>query len=176
MLLLLLKSKAGQFESCLCVVEVTVMAVSIQGLFETHITVKNLTTSIAFYRDIVGLSLAYFLPERRVAFFWIGGSGQSMLGVWEVSDAPNAMRLHLAFTSTVEQILAAPSALQAIGVVPKGFYGEPVKEPVVIGWMPAISLYFTDPDGHLLEYLAMLPQQPCPEVGIVPYSQWQAQQ
>ncbi|MBV8885578.1 MAG: hypothetical protein JO235_16505 [Chroococcidiopsidaceae cyanobacterium CP_BM_RX_35] len=42
--------------------------------------------------------------------------------------------------------------------------------------MPAISLYFTDPDGHLLEYLAMLPQEPCPDVGVVPYSQWQAMQ
>lgn len=99
-----------------------------------------------------------------------------MLGVWEVGDAPSGMRLHLAFTNTVEQVLAAVSALKAIGVVPKGFYGEPVEEPVVIGWMPAISLYFTDPDGHLLEYLAMLPQQPCPEAGIIPYSEWQAMQ
>ncbi len=152
------------------------MGVSIQGLFETHLTVRNLATSVAFYQDIVGLSLAYFLPERRVAFFWIGGRGQAMLGVWEVGDAPNGIRLHLAFTSTVEQVLAAVSALKAIGVVPKGFYGEPVEEPIVIGWMPAISLYFTDPDGHLLEYLAMLPQQPCPEVGIIPYSKWQSMQ
>ena len=42
--------------------------------------------------------------------------------------------------------------------------------------MPAISLYFTDPDGHLLEYLAMLPQEPSPDIGVVPYSQWQAMQ
>lgn len=152
------------------------MGVSIQGLFETHLTVRNLTTSIAFYQDVVGLSVAHNLPERRVAFFWIGERGQSMLGLWEVGDAPNGMRLHLAFTSTIEQVLTAPSALKALGVVPKGFYGEPVEEPVVIGWMPAISLYFTDPDGHLLEYLAMLPHQPCPEAGIVPYSQWQATQ
>lgn len=152
------------------------MEVSIQGLFETHLTVRNLTASIAFYRDTVGLELAYLLPERHVAFFWIGGRGQAMLGLWEVGDAPNGMRLHLAFTSTVEQVLAAPSALKALNVVPKGFDGEPVEEPVVIGWMPAISLYFTDPDGHLLEYLAMLPQEPCPQAGVLPYSQWQTMQ
>ncbi len=152
------------------------MGVSIQSLFETHLTVRNLATSVAFYQDIVGLELAYLLPERRVAFFWIGKRGHAMLGVWEVGDAPNGMRLHLAFTSTIDQILAAPSALKAIGVVPKGFSGEPVEEPVVIGWMPAISLYFTDPDGHLLEYIAMLPQQPCPEAGVIPYSKWQIMQ
>lgn len=150
------------------------MGVSTLGLFETHLTVKHLETSVAFYRDIVGLKVAYLLPERRVAFFWIGGRGHSMLGVWEVGDAPNRMCLHTAFTSTVEQVLAAPSALKAVGVVPKGFYGEPVVEPVVIGWMPALSLYFTDPDGNLLEYLAMLPQQARPEVGIIPYSEWEA--
>lgn len=99
-----------------------------------------------------------------------------MLGLWEVGNGPNGMRLHLAFTSTVEQVLAAGSALKAVGVVPRGFYGEPVEEPVVIGWMPAISLYFHDPDEHLLEYLAMLPQQPRPEVGIISYSEWEAMQ
>ncbi|WP_289500991.1 hypothetical protein [Gloeocapsopsis sp. IPPAS B-1203] len=42
------------------------MVVSIQGLFETHLTVKHLDTSIAFYRDTVGLELAYVLPERQL--------------------------------------------------------------------------------------------------------------
>jgi lactoylglutathione lyase len=156
--------------------EVFVLVISTLRLFETHLTVKHLETSVAFYRDVVGLEMAYLLAERRVAFFWIGGRGHSMLGVWEVGDAPNGMRLHIAFTSTVELILTAPSALKAVGVVPKGFYGEPVEEPVVIGWMPALSLYFTDPDGHLLEYLAMLPQEPQPEVGIISYSEWKAKQ
>ena len=48
----------------------------------------------------------------------------------------------------------------------------PAGEPVVFGWMPALSIYFTDPDGHLLEYLAMLPDSPRPEAGVVPYSDW----
>jgi lactoylglutathione lyase len=42
----------------------------------------------------------------------------------------------------------------------------------VTGWMPALSLYFTDPGGDLLEHLAMLPEAPRPELGVVPYSQW----
>jgi lactoylglutathione lyase len=148
--------------------------VPIQGLFETHLTVRQLEVSISFYRDVVGLELAYLLPERRVAFFWIAGRGTAMLGLWEVGTAPNSMRLHLAFRSTVAGILAAPGVLIAAGVAPLGFHGEQVDEAVVIGWMPALSLYFKDPDGHSLEYLAMLADEPRPELGIVSYSQWRS--
>jgi hypothetical protein len=34
----------------------------------------------------------------------------------------------------------------------------------VIGWMPAAALYFRAPDGHLLEYLAMLEEDPKPDL------------
>jgi hypothetical protein len=38
--------------------------------------------------------------------------------------------------------------------------------------MPAAAVYFRDPDGHLLEYLAMLDEAPKPDLGIVPWSEW----
>jgi lactoylglutathione lyase len=38
--------------------------------------------------------------------------------------------------------------------------------------MPAVSVYFADPDDHLLEYLAMLPDEPRPDIGVVTYSEW----
>jgi lactoylglutathione lyase len=44
----------------------------------------------------------------------------------------------------------------------------------VIGWMPAAAVYFEDPDGHLLEYLAMLDEAPRPEAGVVGWSEWSA--
>jgi lactoylglutathione lyase len=50
--------------------------------------------------------------------------------------------------------------------------GEPASEPSVIGWMPAAAVYFRDPDGHMLEYLAMLDEPPRPEVGITTWSDW----
>lgn len=144
----------------------------IHDLFETHLTVARLEPAVAFYRDVVGLELAHRVPERNAAFFWIGHHGHAMLGLWEVGTAPLGIRQHLAFTSTVDHILTAPEVLKAAGVQPRGILGQPVNEPVVIGWMPAISLYFLDPDGHLLEYLAMLPDRPDPDAGVVPYSQW----
>ena len=55
--------------------------ICIQGLYETHLTVTDLERSIDFYRDIVGLELAHTIPERNVAFFWIGSRETSMLGL-----------------------------------------------------------------------------------------------
>ena len=144
------------------------------SLFETHLNVRDLDVSIAFYRDVVGLELAYRLEERRVAFFWIGGRGHAMLGLWSGDASPNVMRLHIAFSLDLEAVVAAPAALRAAGVELLDFFGQPTTEPSVIGWMPAASVFFHDPDGHLLEYLAMLPHEPRPQAGIVPYGGWLA--
>ena len=148
----------------------------IRSLFETHLTVRDLPKSIAFYQNVVGLELAYELPARNVAFMWIGGRGKAMLGLWGAGSSPISLKLHLAFDVALADILAAPNKLRTAGVTPLGFNGEEVHEPVVIAWMPAASLYFQDPDGHSLEYLAILPDAPQPESGIVSYSQWQTTQ
>jgi lactoylglutathione lyase len=145
-----------------------------QALFETHLDVRDLERSIAFYRDVVGLESAFRLPERHVAFFGIGGRGHSMLGLWSGSSSPNAARLHTAFALDLDAVLASPSILRRSGAEPLNFNGRPATEPSVIGWMPAASVFFNDPDGHLLEYLAMLPHQPRPEAGVVPYGEWLA--
>jgi len=55
--------------------------IPIEGLFETHISVRDLERPIAFYRDLVELDLGIVQPERRAAFFWAGGRARSMLGV-----------------------------------------------------------------------------------------------
>jgi lactoylglutathione lyase len=83
------------------------------------------------------------------------------------------MRVHLAFTCEPADVVAAPDRLRALGVEPLGFDREPVDEPVVLAWMPAVALYFNDLDGNLLEYLGMLPDKPRPDLGVVSYSQWQ---
>jgi lactoylglutathione lyase len=95
-----------------------------------------------------------------------------MLGLWEAGSAPNTMRLHIAFACALADVLDAPARLRQYGVAPLGFVGEPAGEPVVIGWMPAATIFFRDPDGHLLEYVAMLADAPRPEMGVVPYSVW----
>jgi lactoylglutathione lyase len=39
--------------------------------------------------------------------------------------------------------------------------------------MPAIAIYFDDPDGNVLEFIAVLPGEAKPELGIVSYKEWQ---
>ena len=83
------------------------------------------------------------------------------------------MTLHVAFDVALDDLLEAPARLRAQDVTPLSFFGEETDEPSVIGWMPAAAVYFRDPDGHLLEYLAMLDEEPDPDRGIVAWSEWQ---
>ena len=39
---------------------------------------------------------------------------------------------------------------------------------------PAERVYFDDPDGHSLEFIALLDDPPRAELGTVPLSQWRA--
>lgn len=144
------------------------------GLFEVHLPVADLDRAIAFYGDVLGLPLAHRVPERQAAFFWIPSRGDAMLGLWGAGFGPQHVALHVAFRTSVSGVMDAVSALRRAGVMPLGFDGAPAAEPVVMGWMPAVSIYFRDPDGHLLEYLAMLPEPPRPDVAVVSWSEWQA--
>jgi lactoylglutathione lyase len=147
-------------------------SIPVGGLFETHLTVSDLSRSMAFYRDVVGLSLALELPERGAAFFWIGRPGESMLGLWSLGSAPVGLSLHVAFRAALDDVLAACDRLRDLGVTPLSFFADETTEPSVIGWMPAAAVYLHDPDGHLLEYLAMLDEPPRPDAGILPWSAW----
>ncbi len=146
----------------------------IQGLFETHLTVSDLTRSVAFYRDVVGLPLALELPERGAAFFWIPRPGDGLLGLWSLGSAPIGLSLHVAFAASAADVMAACGRLRSLGVIPLSFFGTETDEPSVIAWMPAAAVYFRDPDGHLLEYLAMLDSEPDADGGIVRWSEWAA--
>jgi len=54
----------------------------------------------------------------------------------------------------------------------ENFLGEKTIEPSVIGWMPSAQLYFRDPDGHSVEFIALLDDTPDPNF-IGPLSAWQ---
>jgi lactoylglutathione lyase len=148
--------------------------ISVKGLYETHLTVSDLNRSIDFYRDVVGLELAHIIEERNVAFLWIGGREKSMLGLWSIQSSPMRMRLHIAFHTTLDQVVEAPAYLRSKGIVPRSGGGESeIHEPIVFPWMPAASVYFDDPDGHSLEYIAILPGESRPEIpGIMTFSEW----
>jgi lactoylglutathione lyase len=125
---------------------------AIQGLFETHLTVRDLERSLTFYRDRLGLTVAHRVPARDAAFLWLGAPGRAMLGLWGVGSAPLGLQLHLAFTVALDDVVAAPARLRALGITPLSFGGEPTGRTGGAGVGRRCGST-SDPDGHSLEYL-----------------------
>jgi lactoylglutathione lyase len=145
-------------------------------LYETHIPVASTTISEAFYREVVGLPFAYRGADRDIVFLWVGGKEKGMLGLWgpttfygkkDGADPPR----HFAFAVTFEELLRVIGRLQERGIETTGFGGKPTREPTVIGWMPSAQIYFRDPDGHMLEYIAILDDPPDASFH-GPFSEW----
>ena len=113
------------------------------GLYEVAIRVKDLPTSEAFYREILELEVGV-RDERRKWLFLRAGGQAGMLVLQE--DKGTWPTQHFAFTVRETDLEAAAATLQKRGVAVKG--------PVFHEWMPARSIYFSDPDGHDLELCA----------------------
>jgi catechol 2,3-dioxygenase-like lactoylglutathione lyase family enzyme len=144
----------------------------IKGLYETHLFVENLERSIAFYETILGLKQCYFEEDRRAAFFWIGQPKEAMLGLWEKPKAEIDKR-HFAFRCDKEYILnKSVGFLKGHNLKPYNFLQDGTERPMVFAWMPAIAIYFDDPDGHSLEFIAILEGNSRPELGVVSYKEW----
>jgi lactoylglutathione lyase len=73
---------------------------------------------------------------------------------------------------SLPELLGSGKQLAAKGIKCQNFHGENTTEPSVMGWMPSAQLYFQDPDGHCLEFIALLDDAPDPGF-IGPLSVWQ---
>jgi lactoylglutathione lyase len=146
-------------------------------LYETHISVANTTVAEKFYREIVGLRLAHRDLSRDIVFLWATSRDQGMLGLWGPGTAygpgnGSHFKQHLAFVVTLPELFRATKSLQRNGIETLGFWGGKASEPTVIGWMPSAQIYFRDPDEHVLEFIAILGEEP--DAGFNgPYSEWQ---
>jgi lactoylglutathione lyase len=95
-----------------------------------------------------------------------------MLGLWE-APGPLSLHLHFALRMAQADVLSAVAPLRAAGVTPLDNEGNPTETPIIYAWMPAVALFFRDPDGHSVEFISMLPGVPRPDLGVVPWPQWQ---
>ena len=109
-------------------------------IFETHVKTTNLRQAMEFYGDVLGLEEAYHLPQRQVTFYWIGGAGNAMLGVWEVPEE-RWHSSHFAWEITEDAIEPAIERLNAAGIQVNDFFGNGSNDPSVHAWMqpPASS-------------------------------------
>jgi lactoylglutathione lyase len=103
--------------------------IPIHGLFEAHLTLSHLQRSMAFSGETLGLNLAAVFPDRRAAFYWTVGAGESMPGIWETGASPQRMRPHIAFKVGLSDLLEAPQRLRAANIIPLDFMGNPAEEP-----------------------------------------------
>ena len=146
----------------------------IKGLYETHLNVENLEKSVAFYTNVLKLKQCRFEEERRLAFFWIGEDKQAMLGLWETPKEEIDLR-HFAFECDAEWIRhESVNFLKSHKLNFWNFLQENNEIPMVFCWVPAISIYFNDPDGHYLEFIGILPGEPKSdqEKRVVSYEDW----
>ncbi|WDF67838.1 VOC family protein [Sphingobacterium oryzagri] len=147
----------------------------IKGIYETHIQVSNLERALAFYTKVLNLKLGHLDEARRIAFLFMPEDKSSMLGLWEQTE--NLQTRHFAFYCDQAFILdQAVSFLQDNGLQPYNFLKDGSIQPMVFAWMPALAIYFNDPDGNQLEFIALLTGEAKPALGVLTYGDWLAQQ
>jgi lactoylglutathione lyase len=131
-------------------------------LYETHLPVTSTDKSAKFYVEIVGLEFAYRDPSRDLVFLWIGTGKRSMLGLWGPATAygHHLYQCHFAIALSLPDLLVAAKRLNRLGVSTWNFAEDETTEPSVIGWMPSAQIYFRDPDGHCVEFIALLEDAP----------------
>jgi catechol 2,3-dioxygenase-like lactoylglutathione lyase family enzyme len=122
------------------------------GVIETALYVDDLARSIAFYRDILGL--AALNQDTRFAAFDVGGRSVLLLfkrgATLETVHLPGGTipphdghgPLHIAFAVTADELQAWEARLAEQGVAIEARTAWP---------RGGHSIYFRDPDDHLLE-------------------------
>ncbi len=117
----------------------------IRGVYEVAIRVRDLGRAEAFYRDVLGFEVGLRDDARRWVFMRAGPDGMIVLQEDAGGEWP---KQHFAFSVAAPDIDRAASTLADRGIAIEG--------PMVHEWIPASSLYFSDPDGHDLELCAPL--------------------
>jgi predicted enzyme related to lactoylglutathione lyase len=113
--------------------------VAVGPVAQIHISVKNIYSSIGFYRDILGVPFLFKVPGQPMAFFQ---SGDVRLYLGKPESPEQATKVLLYFS--VKNIDAEYARLARIGV-------EFVKEPHLVrrsGLQDLWMAFLRDPDGH----------------------------
>lgn len=120
----------------------------ISGIYEIAITVSDLARAEKFYLEVLDLETG-FRDDRRNWLFLRAGGDAGMIVLQE--DKGKFPSQHFAFAVDEADIERAAEILRERGVE--------VSEIVFHEWMPAMSIYFDDPDGNALELCAPIRQK-----------------
>ena len=117
------------------------------GLSELILRVSDVPRSVAFYRDIVGLTVESE-PTAHWAWIWTGAPGKRpRLGLTSRPLSFGAAHCggaaHFAIAVPRAAIPTEKARLESLGLEVEG--------PVTFENWAADSIYFSDPDGHRVE-------------------------
>lgn len=153
------------------------------GLYEVHLPVTDIKRSIDFYINKLGFELAFGdRGDPSVLLLYKKGNTRWMLGLFETDqiDHRHPAEYHISFRVSETNADHMISFLRNLNIRPlhpstvPDLGGKEMKEPIVHGWMPAASVFFRDPDGHLLELIAELEGESRPDFNYRPLSEWRA--
>jgi catechol 2,3-dioxygenase-like lactoylglutathione lyase family enzyme len=135
----------------------------VQGLGEAHLPVDDIEEALAFYRDTLGLSVAW--RDDEVAFVWTE-VGRSWLGLWEgwMPDDHVALAMSLDDLTQCEDWLAE----RDISLREDSGFTEPYVRP----HQPIASAYFHDSEENNLELVCFLSTDPTENPEKVPLREW----
>ncbi len=132
---------------------------ALKRLGHVVLKVRDLARSEAFYTDVVGLAVTGRLPGRMVFFVVPGSPASHDFAIWQVgADAPGPPRsavglFHVAWqVDAPEDLETLHRALRAKGVPVHGTMDHGAN----------LSVYFEDPDGHVLEFTFEKPRETWP--------------
>ena len=118
---------------------------------QIHISVQDLSRAVAFYRDVLGMTLLFEVSGQQMAFFDCGGI-RLYLGKPETPDFHSSPVIYY----RVDEIDEAHSALAARGVEFEGAPHIVHKTEDMELWMAG----FRDPDDN---YLCLMSERPVAE-------------
>jgi catechol 2,3-dioxygenase-like lactoylglutathione lyase family enzyme len=124
----------------------------LSGVLETALYVDDLDRAAAFYRDIFDLPVLFWddrlcalaVAGKQVLLLFVKGASAeaAQLPGGTIPGHDGAGRLHLAFAIESDDLVSWEAALASREIAIEGRMSWP---------RGGTSLYFRDPDGHLLE-------------------------
>jgi catechol 2,3-dioxygenase-like lactoylglutathione lyase family enzyme len=130
-------------------------APAVTGILETALYVADLERSAAFYRDLFDFEIlvrdarfcALKVGDRQVLLLFVRGASREPIPVGQNSDAipphDGNGHLHFAFSIPAESLEPWRTRLAEKGL--------PIASTIHWPHTRSTSLYFHDPDGHVLE-------------------------